>query len=122
MMTNYVGDQCVSDLLGIAIPRTNSGLRLPADLDNRNALLPPSAEQMYNLGDAWGGVTELSELHNDLVHVRAGEYVSTEKYGLFRRRLRRNQDPKGGGKLVKGGAGPVYGESERDVVLAVPRG
>lgn len=120
MMTNYLGDQCVSDLLGSAIPRTNSGLRLPADLDNRNVLLPPSAEQMWNLGDAWGGVTELSELHNDLVHVRAGEYVSNEKYGLFRRRLRRNED--GGGKLVEGGGGPVYGEIERDVVLTVPRG
>ena len=119
MMTNYLGDQCVSDLLGSAIPRTNAGLRLPVDLDNRNALLPPSAEQLWNLSDAWGGVTELSDRHNSLVHIRAGEYVSNEKGGLFRRRLRRREDEIGGELL--GGKGPVYGETERDVVLEVPR-
>ena len=114
MMTNYLGDQCVSDLLGTAIPRTNAGIRLPKDLNNRNALLPPSAEQLWNLSDAWGGVTELSDSHNDMVLVRAGVYESREKYGIFRRRL--------DGKLVGGGTrGPVYGETERDVVLEVSR-
>ena len=125
MMSNYLGDQCAGDLLGCAIPRTNSGLRIPVNPNNRNVLLPPSAEETWGLGDAWGGVTELSDTHNDLVYVRAGNYVNNAPGGLFRRRLRlrRSGEPAlmERDQVVGGGDGPIYGDDERDEVLVVPR-
>ena len=112
MITNYPIDRCISDVLNAPIPRTNSGLRLPRSLDDRNVLMPPSAEEAHALGDAYGGVTELSDTQNDLVHVRNGKYVSRVKGGLFRRAVK---------KRIVGGAGPVFGHKEGDVIYAVPR-
>lgn len=109
-MSNYLGDFCASDLLGSAIDRTNRGLRLPADVvRGRNALLPPAPRDTLRAGDAWGGVTELSERDKTLVLVRDGEYVSTAWGGGFRRRQDDNR--------IVGGGGPIFGTNERDKLV-----
>lgn len=106
-MTNYLSIRELSDVLGSGIQRTTKGLRLPAMAHERqNMLLPPSAQTLRGLEDAWGGVTSLDEYGSRLL-VREGNYVSEGWGGLFRVHV-----PAGTGRSSKvvGARGPVFGE------------
>ena len=125
MITNYIGDNCAADLLSCPLPRTNVAVQVPVDPTKPNSLLPPAPEEVWGLGDAWGGVTELSETHNDVMLVRAGAYVSTGGGGLFRRRLQGDSPALPVYAVERGKSwwgDPIFGLAERDVVLKEPRG